>query len=524
MRTSVGWASLLVVFVTVLSPAVTAREITVLYTNDIESVYEPVEAFWRDDITLMGGMPFLSTQIQQFRGAATQSVLLDAGDIFTGSLSKATQGKLVFDLYSEMGYDAVNLGNHEFEYGWQALTKVMPRARFPVLNANVFFEGTELPIGQQYAILQQGDVRVGVIGVMGVDAFLNTMMKANRKGLYVRPPAEVLQPIINELRAEVDLMIVLTHQNRTAPMQTNKEADPEVQRGFDEDYALAGQLRGVDMIIGGHSDNGLARLVKHPDTGTLIGMTFGQGMHLGYARFEIDDAGKVSLLEDRLVPIDAGKLAPDLGVTNLIERARSGHPQLTRKITYLASGAPRRYYRESILGNLLADLLRQWADTDVAMIPAGAIRADLQAGDVSFEAVLNVFPFTDTVAVTEMSGAVLKQVFEKSLSLEYGLSQFSNIELIYDGAADPGQRLQRVSIGGEPLVNDRVYSFATGSFNATGGENYRMFDDLEIRFSETLVSEALIEEMAKSERMTAPLLGRQRDISLPAGGPGALVE
>ena len=80
--------------------------------------------------------------------------------------------------------------------------------------------------------------------------------------------------------------MVLTHQNRTAPMQTDKEADPEVQRGFDEDYALAGELRGVDVIFGGHSDHGLWEPVRHPDTGTLVGLTFGQGKYLGLMRLD----------------------------------------------------------------------------------------------------------------------------------------------------------------------------------------------------------------------------------------------
>ena len=96
-----------------------AAEVSILYTNDIESVYEPVEAHWHDDMRLIGCMAHLSTLIREQRAARDISFLVDAGDMFTGSLSKATQGRLVFDLYSAMGYDAVNLGNHEFEYGWQ---------------------------------------------------------------------------------------------------------------------------------------------------------------------------------------------------------------------------------------------------------------------------------------------------------------------------------------------------------------------------------------------------------------------
>ena len=108
-----------------------AENLTILYTNDIESVYEPVASPWRDDMSAMGGMPHLSSLIKMQRAQHENTLLVDAGDMFTGSLSKATEGRLVFDLYSEMGYDVGNLGNHEFEYGWRILRDAMPRARFP---------------------------------------------------------------------------------------------------------------------------------------------------------------------------------------------------------------------------------------------------------------------------------------------------------------------------------------------------------------------------------------------------------
>ena len=127
-----------------LSAEAEERLVTLLYTNDIESVYEPVEAFWNPDIELIGGIPYLATLIDQVRAQEELSFLFDAGDIYTGALSQATEGRLPFDLYSLMGYDAVNLGNHEFEYGWQSLHRIRQRARFPVLSANLVYENTNI--------------------------------------------------------------------------------------------------------------------------------------------------------------------------------------------------------------------------------------------------------------------------------------------------------------------------------------------------------------------------------------------
>ena len=113
------------------------KEIVILHTNDIESVYEPIQAVWRDDIELIGGISHLASLIDDVRASEEISFLVDAGDIYTGALSKKTRGKLPFDLYNAMGYDALNIGNHEFEYNWEPLVEIIPRANFPVLNASL---------------------------------------------------------------------------------------------------------------------------------------------------------------------------------------------------------------------------------------------------------------------------------------------------------------------------------------------------------------------------------------------------
>lgn len=501
------------IWLTLPASTLLAKEVTILYTNDIESVYEPVEASWRDDMQRMGGMARLATLLDQERSRNPATFTVDAGDIFTGSLSKATQGALVFDLYSAMGYDAVNLGNHEFEYGWPVLHQVMQRARFSVLNANIYYTGTHINIARQYAILERDGVRVGVIGLMGVDAFVNTMMAANRDGLSVRSPAEVVQPLVDLLRPEVDLVVLLTHQNRTAPMQTNKEADPEVQRGYDEDYGLAGGVKGVDLIVGGHSDNGLNDPVQHPDTGTWIVMTFGQGLHLGRISFELGGEDGPRMTSGELIPVNADLLAEDSRITALISKARATHPRLTEVVGSLSGQALRRYYRESTLGNLMADMLKDFSGADVGLMPAGAIRADIQAGDVTVEEVLNVFPFIDQVSVVTLPGSALRQVFEKGLSLEYGLSQFSGVKLTYDGTRPAGSRLLSAEVGGEPLDEMKTYKLVTGSFTAKGGENYTMFEGWPLVVSDTLVSDALISELRRLGTVDVPALGRQIDVS-----------
>ena len=189
------------------------KEIVILHTNDIESVYEPIQAVWRDDIELIGGISHLATLIDNTRASEDISFLVDAGDIYTGALSKKSKGKLPFDLYNAMGYDALNIGNHEFEYNWDALVEIIPRANFPVLNANIFHEKSGKLIAKPYTILEQSGVKIGVIGVMGIDAFHNTMAPFHRIGLSIKDPIETAQYWADKIREDVNMLVVLTHQN-----------------------------------------------------------------------------------------------------------------------------------------------------------------------------------------------------------------------------------------------------------------------------------------------------------------------
>lgn len=490
------------------------RVVSLLYTNDIESVYEPVEAFWNPEIELIGGIPYLATLIDQVRADEDLSFLFDAGDIYTGALSQATEGRLAWDLYSLMGYDAVNLGNHELEYGWHSLHRIQQRARFPVLSSNVFYEDTDIEFSQAYAILETNEFRIGVVGALGVDAFINAINPAHREGLEVRTVGPIVQSYVDEVRDEVDLVVVLTHQNKTAPMQTDKEADPEVQRGFDEDYALAGELRGVDVILGGHSDHGLWKPARHPDTGTLIGQTFGQGKYLGLMRLMVDtDTGDVELTDGRLIPVESAKLEPDQEILERIHAARETAPYLGEVVGQVDSLAFRRYYRESNLGNLLSDVLREASGADIAVMNSGSLRADLNPGDVTAEDVLNVYPFIGKFHVVEIDGDAVRELLEYSYALHYGYAQMSGVEAIYNSRNPVGSRLIEARVAGQPLDPEKKYTVASSAFLAQGGDGYWMLaKGTPVCQSTAPLSRSILEFFEANDLVHVPQIGRQKDL------------
>lgn len=461
-----------------VSPEEKQQEVTILYTNDIESVYDPIDAYWNDSIQRIGGMAQLAQLIDQTRQQEKLSFLFDAGDIFTGALSKATHGQLPFDLYSAMGYDCMTLGNHEFEYGWQKLLESKQRARFPVLNANIFYKGTDINYGQAYTILEKEGVRIGLIGAMGIEAFKYTINPHHVKELEVRDPIPIVQKWVDKLRPEVDLIVVLTHQNKSAPMQSDKEVDPSAQRGFDEDYAMAGALSGVDVILGGHSDNGLWEPVRHPKTGTLIGITFGQGKYLGYMKLSINKKSKkVDLVDGKLIPVIADRIPPAPRIKALIDASRAKNPQLTQVIGINHKTGFRKYNAESNLGNFMADAIREGAKSDIGMINPGSIRADLDIGEITVEEIINIYPFIDETVTVEIDGKALLELLEYSASLTYGLVQFSGLVIEYDFQKAVGSRLVTATVHGKAITETKTYSVACSAFVAGGGDGFRMLKE-----------------------------------------------
>ena len=492
-----------------------SKEIVILHTNDIESVYEPIQAVWRDDIELIGGISHLASLIDDVRASEDISFLVDAGDIYTGALSKKTKGKLPFDLYNAMGYDALNIGNHEFEYNWEPLVEIIPRANFPVLNANIFIEKTGELIAQPYAVLEKSGVKIGLIGVMGIDAFYNTMAPFHRTGLSIKDPTETAQYWADKIRDSVDMIVVLTHQNKTAPMQTNKESDPSVQRGFDEDYAMAGKLRGVHAIYGGHSDNGLMQPVVHPETGTIIGLTFGQGMHLGYTKFMINtNTNDVTFINGYLIPVDSKKYKAKEETSKLIAEYRKQYPELSEVIASMKEASMRLYNNESTIGNLLTDIMRKAANSDIAFLNSGAIRADLNAGRVTLEQLINVYPFPDTLSIVELTGAEIRKLIEYSLTLPYGIGQISGLKIEFDSSKPAMQRLIEVYVGDLALIDSKTYTIATSKYLAKGGDGYSIFTEGNLIDDSQSMPEALYKGFKELSTIDLPAINRQIDLNL----------
>lgn len=484
-----------------------SKELTILYTNDFHSAFDPVPAYWLKGSPDLGGAAQLTTMINQLRAKEKTNFLFDAGDMFTGMLSNVSQGELLMEMMMSMQYDAMCIGNHEFDYGSKNFYKQMNRVPFPVLGNNIFYKGTEIPFSRPYTIIEKKGVRLGVIGVIGLDAF-SVLWQEGSAGLEFRDPIPITQKMVEELKPQVDLIVVLAHQGKTGPQQTDAEARPEVQRDFDEDIRFCKAVPGIDVYIGGHAHRGIEQPYKEPSTGALIVQTYGYGTRLGYLKLKIKD-GKVDTYTGKLLKVWSDKYKPDPVVLAKINKyKKASAPLIGKPLGTLDKRLVRDYRRESSLGCFIADILKEAGNADIGFENAGGIRADIPAGTITNGNVLDAIPFFNKLSVLNMSGSQLKEVMEQSFSLERGMMQVAGLTAWYDMDQPVGKRLVKLLVGTEPVKDDKIYKVATNSFVADGGDLYSTFHDLKKTNSEGDISGYVMQYIIDKKNIKTPAMGR----------------
>ncbi len=491
----------------------TDRTVTLLFTNDVESAYDPIPAYWLDDVEMIGGIAEMTTLIEDLRRSEPNVFLFDSGDIFTGALAKLTDGRLAFELMITMGYDALGIGNHEFEYGHEIFAWEKNRAPFPVLGANFFYKDTDHPYAQAHAVIERNGIRIGVIGIMGQDA-ATAIIPSYIAPLDVRDPAVAVRKSVEELHDEVDLIVLLTHQGKTAPMQTDAESDPRLQRDIDADIRLAGAVEGIDVLFAGHADAGTPEPVVHPETGTLIMQTYGQATHLGFLKLTLDgESGDVSAYDGRLIPVEANALTPDKRILAKLNEYREAHADIFVKVGEVDGPLIRRYIEESDMGNLFADMFVVATGADIGFVHGGSLRKDIRAGDVRLVDVLDAYPFVDDVNVKEMSGAQIRRALEQSLTFERGLLQLSGLELRYDLSRPKYSRIVSLERNGERVGDNDRFTVAAPGFLTEGGDLYDSFPESPVIRSAGKVSDVIVQHFRDRGLVRVPERGRQFDVT-----------
>ena len=431
-------------------------ELRILHVNDFHGYAVEYKPLGSDEVR--GGISYLAWKADILR-KEKPTIFLAAGDMIQGSTwANIFEGKSVIEVMNEMRFDAMVVGNHEFDFGQAVLKKRISQAAFPVLGANV--EG--MPTLKPYVIKEVDGVKIAVIGVVTEDAPVTTHPK-NMVGLRVLPPIETVQKYVRELRKNVDVIVVLSHI------------------GFNVDLLLAEKVKGIDVIVGGHTHTRLDSYV--PVGKTVIVQAWQHGLALGILDLTLRGTEIVQVKSrlEEIKPAGMGKSAP---VAAIVEKYKKKVDALmSEKVgeTTVDLDGKNVRLRETNLGDLVADIIREKAGAEAALINGGTIRTSINRGRILAGNIYSVLPFDNYIVAVKMTGRQLKAAVEHGVSgvenEEGAFPQVSGFSFTFSRGAPKGQRVREFLIGGKPLDPDRYYTVATQDFLAAGGDGYTSFGE-----------------------------------------------
>jgi len=439
-------------------------QIAILHTNDLHGHVFPEKV--RNWSVRSGGYAVFASWVKKQReeneSKGIPTILLDAGDIYAGTPEgNLSRGAAMADLMNAVGYDAMAIGNHEFDDGYINLTELSRRASFPFLAANATWKnsGEALDFARPYLLQDAAGVCVGVIGAVTPETGMITAAH-NVDQIVFQPAAPAVRAAADRLRENgACLILVLSHL------------------GKEEDIALAKEVEGLGAIIGGHSHNLIEKPIRAGESGTLICQAGCYGLYAGRLDLWVDR--KTGAIRDHRYQVFVNRelaLPKDLAVDRLLDRIKAEvGPEYEETIALTIGDIVGADRRESLLGDMICDAMREATGAQVAFQNAYGIRSPLLKGEITRRDVFEVIPFDDQVVVMKLSGERIREILEQGFSLKKGMIQVSGLSAAYDLRKPAGERLLSLSIGGTPAEDGREYTVATNGFLAGGGDYFSAF-------------------------------------------------
>ena len=469
-------------------------ELNILHINDLHSRIEAINKY---DSTCsaeeasknecFGGIARVKTAIDTRRGELGEAnlLVLDAGDQFQGSLfySMFKSGPIA-DFMNGIRFDAMAIGNHEFDDGPEELLKFIDASDFPIISGNtIAAEGS--PVAgkfEPYIIKEMGGQKVAVVSVLATDTD-ETSSPGNT--IRFEDEIEYLKGAVSDLESQgINKIILLSHV------------------GYERDKQIAAAVDGIDVIVGGHSHTLLSStdekaagpyptLVKNPaGTDVPIVQAYAYSKYLGDLKVVFDDNGVVTSAEGAPKLLDSS-VVPDAGFSAKVEELGKPLQELKQKVVGSAEDTivgDRDVCRvqECSMGNLVADAqLERVKDQGITISIAnsGGLRASIDAGDITMGEVLTVLPFQNTVATFQLKGSDLRAALENGVGqieeVAGRFPQVAGMKYSFDKSKPPGERITDIQVKeGEafvPLDPEKTYEVVTNNYVRGGGDGFKVF-------------------------------------------------
>ena len=451
------------------------KQLNFLYTNDLHAHLQPHIEQWISKTRPVGGFANLATLIKEEKSANPNTLYIDAGDYFSGPyISTLTEGEAVIDTMNLLGVDAACIGNHEFDHGWESMLSKLEMATFPIVNGNIFYEGTdELIWDNPYVILENNGLKIGVIGLHGKFAFYDTTNFKMVDGLEARDEEYYLRKYIKELEPITDLIVLSVHEG--VPGRQSTKGLSDVERTLSKDIDLAKNVPGVDIMITGHAHKGTPEALLSNET--IIVSTNAYSIELGKLVISYDtEKNKIVDYSNELITIFDDEIEDDPEMSKVIDYWESQVQKIALKeVSFTTEKMVRAYGEESNMGNLFADAVEEYDQkVDFAVINSGALRQDLDPGVLTKGDLISAFPFPNTLVMTKITGAQIEGLFNHAAGMTNGVLQVSKS---FKYVIDSNSEIKELRLNGKPIEREKTYWVASTNFVTLGGDGYWEFTE-----------------------------------------------
>ena len=449
--------------------------LTILHVNDTHGHAWQFGEYHNPDI---GGFAAVSTIVdaikEEIESCGGDVLVLHAGDYNTG-VPESDQLDAVPDIVAMnmVGFDAVVLGNHEFDKERDVLKRQMELIDFPVLSANILNEKGERPV-QPYEIFDFDDLSVAVYGLTTRKTeYLEPIYLDN---WYFENVVETSEKFLPELNQKADVVVALAHLGYGPGDDSEYNTSDDLANAFDN----------LDVIVDGHSHT----LFEEPPylNETILVQAGDWNKYVGRLDLTIVD-GEVVDYSWEAIPVNVKNYLGD-GEYEYVGEPVERDPKVKAALDYFMKlgdeklnevvGKTEEFLSAkdvrsggTNLSNLITDAMLWKTDADIALQNSGGIRASIQPGGITYRDILTVLPFGNTVYLFELTGNELLDVLDYAVTADSGAyPQFAGVDLV----SEDGE-IQKLFIDGRPVDGDKTYRLVTNNYLAFGGDGYNVLSE-----------------------------------------------
>ena len=462
--------------------------LTILHTNDFHARFRPISKYDNNcsaennaEGKCFGGSARLITAIEDARARHENTILLDGGDQFQGTLFyNLYKGKVAAEMMNKLGYDGMTVGNHEFDDGPETLRAFMDAVNFPVLmaNANVDMEPELKGRLQKSTVIERSGHKIGLIGLVTEDV---VDISSPGDNIIFTDAITAVQAEVDSLTAAgVGIIILMSHSS------------------YEIDKEIAANTTGVDVIVGGHDNAYLSNVsdrAKGPYptvvNGTQIVQAYAYGKYLGELSVVFNDDGEIMSASGEPITID-GSVNENSQIVARLDELEKPITDLKETLvgnvsTSLNGDRAVCRIQECDMGNMITDAMRAAGmekGYSIALANSGGIRASLDAGQVTLGEIMTILPFQNTMSTFKVTGKQLLAAIENGVSqVEDGSGRFpqvSGMRFSFDASKPANERVTSIEIeesnGTFSALNlYGTYGMVSNNFIRAGGDGYKMF-------------------------------------------------